>query len=85
MPEAPKISLHIFAIPPWHGGNKADFLPADKHKCFLQDGSITLGVISQTGTKNRYQSTKNSQFTISLQYLKENMKEEVDFFPVDKC
>ena len=31
------------------------------------------------------QSTKNNQFTISLQYLKENMKDEVDFLPADKC
>ena len=31
------------------------------------------------------QSTKNKQFTISLQYLKENMKDEVDFLPADKC
>ena len=30
------------------------------------------------------QSTKNNQFTISLQYLKENMKDEVDFFLADK-
>ena len=29
------------------------------------------------------QSTKNN-FTISLQYLKENMKDEVDFLPADK-
>ena len=29
------------------------------------------------------QSTQN-KFTISLQYLKENMKEEVDFLPADK-
>ena len=31
------------------------------------------------------QSTKNNQFTIYLQYLNENMKEEVDFLPADKC
>ena len=61
-------------------GDEVEFLPADKHKSFLQDGSITLGVISQTGTK--YQ---NNQFKISLQYLKENMKDEVDFLPADKC
>ena len=30
------------------------------------------------------QSTQN-KFTISLQYLKENMKNEVEFFPADKC
>ena len=31
------------------------------------------------------QSTKNNQFTILLQYLKENIKDEVDFLPADKC
>ena len=31
------------------------------------------------------QSTKNNQFTIYLQYLKENTKDEVDFLPADKC
>ena len=41
---------------------------------------ITLNLISQTA-----QSTKNNPFTISLQYLKENMKDEVDFLPADKC
>ena len=58
--------------------DEVELLPADKHKGFLQDGSITLGV-------KKAQSTKNNQFTISLQYLKENMKDEVDFLPADKC
>ena len=31
------------------------------------------------------QSTKNNQFTISLQYLKENMKDGVVLLPADKC
>ena len=31
------------------------------------------------------QSTKNKQFTRSLQYLKENIKDEVNFLPTDKC
>ena len=31
------------------------------------------------------QSTKTNQFTISMQYLKENMKDKVDFLPADKC
>ena len=56
-------------------GDEVEFLPADKHKSFLQDNSITLVVISQTGPK--YQ---NNQFTISLQYLKENMKDDVEGF-----
>ena len=37
-------------------GNEVEFLPADKHKSFLQDGSITLGIISQTGPKYQKQS-----------------------------
>ena len=31
------------------------------------------------------QSIKNNLFTISLQYLNENMKDEVDFLPDDEC
>ena len=57
------------------GDEEVDFLLADKHKSFLQDGSIIFSVISQTGT----QSMKNNHLTISLQYLKENMNDEVDF------
>ena len=40
-------------------GDEVEFLPADKHKSFLQDGSITLGVISQTGPKYQKQSVYN--------------------------
>ena len=32
-------------------GDEADFLPADEHKSFLQDDSITLGVYSQVCPK----------------------------------
>ena len=32
-------------------GDEVEFLPADKHKRFLQDGCITLGVIIQTDPK----------------------------------
>ena len=28
---------------------------------------------------------QNDKFTISLQYLKENVKDENDFLPADKC
>ena len=31
------------------------------------------------------QSTKNNKFTISLQYFKENMQDEVAVLPADKC
>ena len=40
-------------------GDEVEFLPADKHKSFLQDGSITLGVISQTDPKYQKQSVYN--------------------------
>ena len=35
--------------------DEVEFLPADKHKSFLQDGSITLGVISQADQKYQNQ------------------------------
>ena len=40
-------------------GDEVEFLPADKQKSFLQDGSITLSVISQTGPKYQKQSVYN--------------------------
>ena len=45
-------------------GDEVEFLPADKHKSFWQDSSITLRVISQTGPKYQKQSVYNI-FTIS--------------------
>ena len=41
------------------GDEEVDFLLADKHKSFLQDGSITFSVISRTGTKYGKQSLYN--------------------------
>ena len=40
-------------------GKEVEFLPADKHKGFLQDGSITLGIIRQPGSKCQKQSVDN--------------------------
>ena len=60
-------------------GDEVVFLPADKRKNFVQDGSITLGVIAK-----HTQSTQNNKFGLSLQYLKESMRDEVDFFLADK-
>ena len=40
-------------------GDEVEFLPADKHKSSLQDGSITLSVCSQTGTKHEKQPVYN--------------------------
>ena len=48
MPKEPKIrSLHIFAISPEKCRVWSWFLPADKHKSFLQVDTITLVVHSQ--------------------------------------
>ena len=55
------------------------FLPADKRKSFLQVDRITLRVPSQTCPKY-----PNSMFVISLQYHKENIKDEVNLLPVHK-
>ena len=43
-----------------------------KYKSLLKDDSMTLG-------------TQNKNLSISLQYLKKKVKDEVDFFPADKC
>ena len=40
-------------------GDEVDFLPADKHKSFLQDNSITLDVRSQTSPKYQKQPVYN--------------------------
>ena len=40
-------------------GDGIEFLPADKHKSFLQDGSIALGVGSQAGPKYQKQPVYN--------------------------
>ena len=56
---------------------KLIFLAADKHESFLQDDSTTLGLLSQACRKY---STQDNEVSISLQFLKENLKDEVDFF-----
>ena len=40
-------------------GDEVEFLPADKRKSFLQDGSIILGVIGQIRPKYQKQSVCN--------------------------
>ena len=58
---------------------EVDFLPADKHKSFLQVDSIILGVGTQACSKY----PKRHVYNI-LQYLKQKVKDEVDFLPADK-
>ena len=71
--------MHIFAISPEKYGSEFDVLPVDKDENFLQVDNITVGVRSQVSPKYR-----NNKFTISLQYLNENVKDEVDFLSADK-
>ena len=58
--------------------DEVDFLPADKHKSFPHD-SITLDVRGQACPKYPKQQVYNS-----LQYVKENVKDEVDFLLAGK-
>ena len=56
------------------------FLLAGKHVSFLYKMVVSFWVCV-----TRYaQSTQNNKFAISLQYLKEILKNEVDFLPADK-
>ena len=53
---------------------KLIFLHADKHKSLLQiDTMILIGIVKHS------QSSQNSKFTMSLQYLKKEVRDEVDF------
>ena len=54
-------------------GDAVEFLPADKHKSFLQDDSIMPNVRKATGLQ--YLCNK---------YDQENLKDEVGFLPADK-
>ena len=61
-------------------GDEVEFLLADKHKSFLQDGSFDLEVISQTGSKYQEQSVYNI-FVIS----QGRHEKWSSFLPADKC
>ena len=49
------------------------FFQKDKHQSLLQAGAIAFTIASHA------QSTQNSKFVISLQYLKKEGRDEVDF------
>ena len=50
------------------------FLHADKHESLLQiDTMILMGIVRHC------QSSQNSKFAMSLQYLKKEVRDEVDF------
>ena len=51
--------------------DEVDFLHARKHESLLQTDSM--------GIVKNFQSSQHSKFTMSLQYLKKEVKTEVDF------
>ena len=57
-----------------------DFLHADKHESLLQIDTKTFLM----GMANHSQSFQNSKFAMSLQYLKEDVRDEADFLDADK-
>ena len=71
--------MYIFAISPEKRGDKVDFLLEINTKVFYK-----LIVSFWMCIARHAQGTQNNKFAISLQYLKENVKDEVDFFPADK-
>ena len=54
-------------------GDEVVFLPADKRESFLQVDSILI-------IARHAQSNQNNKFSISLQYLKKGVSNEVDPF-----
>ena len=72
-------SLHIFAISSEKHGGEVDFFASKWAWKFSTSCSISLGVSSQAWPK--YPPKK---FTLSLEYLKENVKDELELLPTDK-
>ena len=69
-------------ISPEKRNDRVNFFPADKNKSFLQIDSITLGL--NYPRMSKVQKKKKNKFPISLQYPKENLKDEVELLPADK-
>ena len=79
MPKVINLSLHIFAISQQKWEMKLIFCLQINTKVFFK-----LIVSLWVGKARHAQGTQNNKFTIYLQYLKENVKAEVDFSPADK-
>ena len=58
---------------------KLIFLHADKHEILLQTDTVILMRIV-----NHSQSFRSSKFTMSLQYLQKELRDEVGILQVDK-
>ena len=59
--------------------DEVDFLYVDKHEGFLQINSMVL-----IDMVKHLQSSQNNKFAMSLQYLKQEVRDEVDFLRVNK-
>ena len=59
--------------------DELDFLHADKHENLLQIETMNL-----MGMVKHSQSFQNSKFSMSLQYLKKEVRGEVDFLHAGK-
>ena len=59
--------------------DNVDFLYVDKHESLLRINTMILG-----GMLNHSQSSQNSKFSMSLQYLEKEVRDEVDFLHADK-
>ena len=59
--------------------DEVDFLHAGNHESLLQSDSVIL-----MGMVRHSQSSQNSKFAMFLQYLKKEVKYEVDFLHEDK-
>ena len=59
--------------------DEVNFLHADKQESLLKiDTMILMGMVKHS------QSSRNSKFTMSLQYLEKEVLDEVDFLHADK-
>ena len=59
--------------------DEVDFLHAGKHESLLQSDSVIL-----MGMVRHSQSSQNSKFATSLQYLEKEVRDEIDFLHADK-
>ena len=82
MPKLPKITCFLFIcniylkkeasdeVDSWHTDNHESLLPIDT--------MILMGMVKHS------QSSQNSKFAMSLQYLKKEVRDEFNFLHVDK-
>ena len=76
MPKLSKITSLLFFLQylQKEANGEVDFLHADKYESFLQiDTMIFMGMVKHS------QSSQNSKFALSLQYLEKKVRDQVDF------